>query len=217
MNNKITTSGLSFSVEVLGPENYSDLVRVRRPGSKFKPARAIAVSYKDLFVLTRFRGKPFGAIAAAIDSRLDGAIDKAIEADSFQSRQGETLVVDLEARGLASGNARKAVVIGLGDQSVYGRFIYCGLIGTVISQAAKLDAEQVMLFLPDLNGASDELSVKQFAAVLMCRLRQHLAADVEHGRLKLFRLVVSADMKEEIEAGLFEREPLCRICVDPAI
>ena len=224
MQDQVLSAGsnsILISVEALASESYSDLIKVRRPGQKFQPAvgkeRAIAVSYKDLIVVTRFHGQPFGPVASVIDHRLGGMLEQAVNSSSFQSHQGESLVVELEARGLGSGNARKILVVGLGDPAAYGQFVYCGLVGHVIKEATDLESEQVMLLLSDLNCGENRLSEERFAAILSCRVAHHFATLAEHGRLKKIRLVVAPDTKERVEACLTASVPLCRICVDPSI
>lgn len=210
---------ISISVEALAPESYTDLIKRRRPGHRYRPAvgekRAISVSYRDLIVLTSFNGMPLGTVAAAIDTQLDGALSRAIDVANFQARQGETLVFDLEARGLGSGNARRILMIGLGDPALSGQFVYCGLVGCVINEAAALEAEQVLLPLTDLTVGTSALSMQRFTSILRCRIKQHLTTEVEHGRLKKVRLVVGDDKKDEAETGLQAGPPLCRICADP--
>ncbi len=215
------SNAISISVEGLSEKGYSDLIKVRRPGKKYQPAngqeRAISVSYKDLLVVTRFHGRAFGPVAAAIDKSLCGALEEAVENSGFQSRQGESMVFELESRGLGSGNARKILIVGLGEPVVCGQFVYCGLIGRVIEESVNLESEQVLLLLSDLTTTEHRVSEESFAKVLSCRLAHHIATQAEHGRLKKIRLVVAPDVKDQMEAGFTASQSLCRICSDPSL
>lgn len=217
----VGSNSISISVEALAAESYSDLIKARRTGKKFQPAvgkeRAISVSYKDLLVVTRFQGRSFGPAASAIDKKLGGALQQAVDDSAFQARQGESMVFELEARGLGSGNSRRILVVGLGDPALYGQFVYCGLIGCVIEESVNLQSEQVLLLLDDLHDATNRVSEEGFARVLSCRVAHHLATYAEHGRLKKIRLVVAPDVKERVEASFTASQPVCRICSDPSL
>jgi len=210
---------ISISVEVLAPESYADLVKRRSPGTKFHPAvgdkRAIDVSYKDLLILTKFKGEGLGPLAQAVDARLDGMLQSAIDQSGFQGKQGETVLLNLESAALGSGNARKILVVGLGKRELYGQFVWCGLVSTIMSEAAELSAEHILLGLNDLPEGDEWLTASQLASVLRCRVRQYLSKEVERGRLKKIRLIVSREKQEDVESGLAELEPLCIVCSNP--
>ena len=215
------SNAISISVEGLSEGSYSDLIKVRRPGKKYQPAngqeRAISVSYKDLLVVTRFHGRAFGPVAAAIDKSLCGALEEAVANSAFQSRQGESMVFELESRGVGSGNARKILVVGLGEPAVCGQFVYCGLIGRVIEESVNLDSEQILLLLTDLHNENNRFSEESFAKVLACRVKNHISTQAEHGRLKKIRLVVAPELQPGVDASFSETESLCRICANPSL
>lgn len=222
MQDHIVSTGsnsISISVEALATESYPDLIKARRAGKKFQPAagteRAIAVSYKDLLVVTRFRGRPFGPIASAVDKKLGGALQQAVDDSGFRARQGESMVFELESRGLGSGNARRILIVGLGDPALYGQFVYCGFIGRVIEESINLESEQVILLLNDLHDQTNRVSEEGFARVLSCRVAHHLSTYAEHGRLKKIRLVVAPDVEERVETSFSANQPVCRICAEP--
>ncbi|MDZ4833899.1 MAG: M17 family peptidase N-terminal domain-containing protein [Candidatus Melainabacteria bacterium] len=213
------SNSISISVEALAAESYPDLIKARRAGKKYQPVvgneRAISVSYKDLLVVTRFHGRPFGPVASAIDKRLGGSLEQAVENSSFRARQGETMIFELEARGLGSGNARRILVIGLGDPALCGQFVYCGLIGCVIEECINLEPEQVILLLNDLQDNNIRVQEENFARVLSCRVAHHLSTQAEHGHLKKIRLVVAPDVKDRVEASFTARQSVCQICSNP--
>jgi leucyl aminopeptidase len=219
-NESTRKSSVAITVESLPASSYSDLIKRRKPGQKYRPAagtdRAIQVGHKDLIVLTKFHNEEFGKVALAVDKQLDGALQEAVNASDFSGRQGETLLVQLEARGLGSGNARKVLLVGLGNRPNYGQLVFCGFVGCVLSESSTLEAEQILLPLADIAG-TDTAAPARLASVLKCRVNQHLATSVEHGRLKKIRLAVLPEWHGNVEEALVEREQLCRTCSDPSI
>lgn len=220
MNAKISQENpfsIAVSVEPLAESKYADLVRYRAPGTKSAGKRAIAVSYKDLIVITKRHNEPLGALAAALDGRLNGAVSAAMDSANFQAKQGETLLVGLEERGLGSGNARNVLVVGLGDRNACSQFVYCGLVGCVLTQVPSIGCEQVILPLADLFDKSETDKFRHFGAIMHCRLGQQLLGEEDHGRLKKIRLVVDESVKDALEAGLAHETQVCRICSGPTI
>lgn len=211
--NPIAVGSISVSVETLPASNYSDLIKVRRPGSKFK-ASPVSMDYKDVLVLPYF-ADGFDVLVAAIDRKLRGLIGDQILERRFMGRQGETLVVELESRGFPSCNPRRIVLVGLGDKDNYDQMVYCGLTATIMNVVTSLDAERVVLPLAALS--SLKLMYGALAAVLRCRIEHHLATVVEHGRLQSIRLLVGEGLKDVVEQGLAPRKPLCAVCSNPEI
>ncbi len=211
-------TGVSVTVEALDPNSYTDLIKRRKPGQKYRPAqgneRAIQVNYKDLIVISRFHNERFGKVGQAVDSQVEGFLQQTIDASDFTGKQGETLVVDLEAHGLGSGNARKALIVGLGNRPDCEQLVFCGFVSAVLKESAALNVEQVLLPLDDVASAA---TAARFASVLQCRTDHHLATAVEHGRLKKIRIVVAPESFAAAEAALRSKQQLCRVCSEPEL
>ncbi len=205
---------VEITVEALAPDRFVDLIKTRKQ-LRTEAEQAISVSYKDLLVVTRFKAHPFGPVANAINKALDSLLDRAIEGSKFTARQGETLMVELESVDLPSGNARRILVVGLGEPKSCPRFQLCALFSCLINEATTADAEHIILPVVDLVSTARE--ARALTSVLKCRIDQHLSSRVEHGRLKRIRLLVDTSMKEDAEAGLADEQPICKICSEPEL
>lgn len=211
---------VQISIEILNPDSYSDLVKQRRPGTKYRPAngksRAIAVSYKDKIVLPMFENEPLGAAGKAIDNQIGGNLSATLQNEGFTGRQGESLTVNLEEAGFGSGNARRITLIGMGESSNQSQFSVCGLAGMIISGSQIHLDENVILPLEDLLKTPEEIS--HFVTVLCCRLEHHLATQVEHGLLKKIRVLVSSANAQPANEGVKRYHGrLCAVCSEPEL
>lgn len=214
-------ASVTIEIEVLNADSFSDLIKQRRPGHAYRPAkgttRAISVSFKDMILLPLYAHESPGPVGQAIDRQIGGNLTESITAEEFDGTQGRSFVIDLEAAGLGSGNPRRIVAVGMGPRADCGQFSYCALAGTIISIAERHMNGNIIVPLQDLFDSKDERSVRQFVAVLTCRLEQHLNSKVEHGLLKRVRLLVDEGVKDAAVAALSSfGKPLCGVCSDPS-
>jgi leucyl aminopeptidase len=144
-------------------------------------------AHVDLFAFTTFGDPSKDSIFKSVDSALGGILVDIVKSESFDGKNGQTVVVHTHGRL----PAKRILVVGAGGKNEFSPPQIRDVVATVAQTANKVGAANVGFLLPTL-GAKNEVLLVQLAA-----------EGVQLGTYKFGRYLTSEDHKRPMALKSF--------------
>lgn len=166
----------------------------------------------DLLVLTQMTSSQMSDGMQKINTKLSGALAKAIKDSAFSGRRGEHALVD--CRKLTGSKPNYILVVGLGSHKDFNSFVVCGLMRLVLEVAKELGVQKITI--PFMPNRQTEATVSLAASVntLVCKVRM-FQDDLPN--LQDVELFCTPQARKYLQDGLMGHTPRCMLCRNPEL